>query len=95
MLVSAYAWILSPGEIREGHLTLVENEVELSYQVGNVIEVVCLHPFHSPTSQDLRSGGLGNSDSDEFYFTTGHNVLKPTDLKSSKISLVTWAHSAG
>jgi hypothetical protein len=29
MLVSAYARILSPGEIREGHLTLVENEVEV------------------------------------------------------------------
>ncbi len=38
MLVSAYARILSPGEIREGHLTLVENEVEVEVDIYSAFQ---------------------------------------------------------
>ncbi len=72
--------------------TLTLKQVNPQNQEGNINKVFFLLSFHL-TSYGFRSGGLRNSHLHEFYFTTSHNALKPRDVKSSKISLITWAHS--
>ncbi len=72
--------------------TLTLKQVNPLNQEGNMIKVFFLLFFHL-TSFGFRSGGLWNSHLREFCFTTSHNALKPRDVKSSKISLITWAHS--
>ncbi len=72
--------------------TLPLKQVNPQNQEGNMIKVIFFLSFHM-TSYWFRSGGLWNSHVQEFCFATSHNALKPRYVKSSKISIITWAHT--